>query len=80
MKCKKFTDIKNEDYVEEDIMEILISQLGEFSTIDVLAETLTVSRATIYRAIDSGKIVALHFGSRVIIVTRSLENTLELFC
>lgn len=77
MNYKKNMEIQKEENVKEEIVEILVAKLGEFSTIDEVAEALNVSRVSICRAIESGKIVALHFGKRVIIVTRTLSNAIE---
>ena len=69
----------SEEDLSTEIIEHIVTMVGEFTNVNDLAETLNVSRTTISRKIEEGEIVAFHFGSRVIVVTRSLQGIIEKF-
>lgn len=77
MKQKKNFKFQEEEYDEEKMIEILVAKLGEFSTIDEVVKILKISRGSVTREIDSGKIVNFYIRRRVIILTRTLISIMK---
>ncbi|KDE66354.1 hypothetical protein FUSO6_12190 [Fusobacterium necrophorum DAB] len=77
MKKQKITQSSREDFVSEDIMEMMISHLGEFSGINEVAAFFHISRSTVRYYIEQGDIVSLQFGKRIVIVVKSMGDFIK---
>lgn len=67
-----FEKIKTRDKKEREIVKKLVAELGEFTEVKRVSETLKVSKTYIYKMIEENNIIYLRSGRRIIIYTRSL--------
>ena len=60
---------KPQNEFEEMLMEKLLKELGEVTTVRDLSEFLKMNRNCIYRAIDNGEIIHFRRGKKIFVVT-----------
>lgn len=67
-----FSKMKPVNKEEKEIINKLVQELGEFTTVKETSEKLKLSKTFIYKMIEEKNIVFLEVGKRKIIYTRSL--------
>lgn len=60
------------NYFERLIEDLLLDQLGEFTSIKDLAKLLKTSKTAWYNFLDEGRIIEFNLAKRRVVVTRSL--------
>lgn len=60
------------DEFETEIMEVLLNNFGEYTTVEKVCRYFNIHRNTVYSALDEGKICSLKLPGKHLIVTRSL--------
>ena len=68
---------KPRNYMEKTILDNALRVLGENTTALKLAKYLNISKANVYKAIDERRIITYKIGHRLIIITRSILNIIE---
>ncbi|MDK4492087.1 helix-turn-helix domain-containing protein, partial [Fusobacterium necrophorum] len=66
-----------EDFVSEDIIEMMISHLGELSGINEVAAFFHISRSTVRYYIEQWDFVSLQIGKRIVIVVLSMGDFIK---